>query len=38
MSDTGAFVYPVDDDVSAREGVAGLVRSAGLTAKNLFVW
>jgi len=33
MSDTGAFVYLVDDDVSAREGVARLVRSAGLMAK-----
>jgi signal transduction histidine kinase len=34
MSDTGAFVYLVDDDVSAREGVARLVRSAGLMAKT----
>ena len=33
MSDTGAFVYLVDDDVPAREGVARLVRSAGLMAK-----
>lgn len=32
MSDTGALVYVVDDDVSAREGVAGLIRSAGLRA------
>ncbi len=29
MSDPGALVYIVDDDVSAREGVARLVRSAG---------
>jgi signal transduction histidine kinase len=34
MSDTGAFVYLVDDDVSAREGVARLVRSAGSMAKT----
>jgi len=34
MSDTGALVYVVDDDASAREGVAGLIRSAGLTAKT----
>ncbi len=34
MSDTGALVYVVDDDVSAREGVARLIRSAGLTAKT----
>ena len=34
MSDTGAFVYLVDDDVSVREGVARLVRSAGLMAKR----
>ena len=34
MSDTGAFVYVVDDDVSAREGVARLIRSAGLMAKT----
>jgi DNA-binding NtrC family response regulator len=27
-------VYVVDDDASAREGVAGLLRSAGLTAKT----
>jgi DNA-binding NtrC family response regulator len=31
MSDTGALVYVVDDDASAREGVANLLRSAGLT-------
>ena len=30
MSDTGAFVYVVDDDTSAREGVARLIRSAGV--------
>src|SRR5271157_1835730 len=34
MSDTGALVYVVDDDPSAREGVARLIRSAGLTAKT----
>lgn len=34
MSDTGALVYVVDDDISAREGVARLIRSAGLTAKT----
>jgi len=34
MSDTGALVYVVDDDPSAREGVAGLIRSAGLMAKT----
>ena len=34
MSDTGALVYVVDDDASAREGVAGLIRSAGLMAKT----
>ena len=34
MSDTGALVYVVDDDASAREGVADLIRSAGLTAKT----
>jgi DNA-binding NtrC family response regulator len=34
MSDTGTMVYVVDDDVSAREGVAGLLRSAGLTAQT----
>ena len=33
MSDTGALVYVVDDDPSAREGVVALIRSAGLTAK-----
>ena len=34
MDDTRALVYVVDDDASAREGVAGLIRSAGLTAKT----
>jgi DNA-binding NtrC family response regulator len=34
MSDAGALVYVVDDDVSAREGVAGLIRSAGLTPRT----
>jgi len=32
MGDTGALVYVVDDDPSAREGVASLIRSAGLKA------
>ena len=35
MSDTRGLVYVVDDDVSVREGVASLVRSAGLEAKAL---
>ena len=35
MSDTEGLVYVVDDDVSVREGVASLVRSAGLEAKAL---
>jgi DNA-binding NtrC family response regulator len=34
MSDTGALVYVVDDDPSAREGVARLIRSAGLRTKT----
>jgi len=34
MGNTGALVYVVDDDASAREGVAGLIRSAGLAAKT----
>ena len=34
MSDTGTLVYVVDDDASVREGVAGLLRSAGVTAKT----
>jgi DNA-binding NtrC family response regulator len=33
MSTAGALVYVVDDDESAREGVAGLIRSAGLRAQ-----
>ena len=35
MSNTRGLVYVVDDDVSVREGVASLVRSAGLEAKAL---
>ncbi len=34
MSDTGALVYVVDDDPSARDGVARLIRSAGLMTKT----
>jgi signal transduction histidine kinase len=34
MGDTGALVYVVDDDASAREGVARLIRSAGLMTKT----
>ena len=34
MSEMGALVYVVDDDPSAREGVAGLIRSAGLKTKT----
>src|SRR5271166_4381405 len=34
MSDTVAMVYVVDDDASAREGVARLIRSAGLRTKT----
>ena len=34
MSDTRALVYVVDDDVSAREGVARLICSAGLTPRT----
>jgi len=34
MNDAGTLVYVVDDDASAREGVAGLLRSAGLRAKT----
>jgi len=34
MSNTGTLVYVVDDDASSREGVAGLLRSAGLMAKT----
>jgi len=34
MGDTSGLVYVVDDDVSVREGLAGLVSSAGLTART----
>ena len=34
MTDTGALVYVVDDDPSAREGVAGLLCSAGMMVKT----
>jgi DNA-binding NtrC family response regulator len=34
VSNTGPLVYIVDDDPSAREGVATLLRSAGLTTKT----
>ena len=34
MSNTGALVYVVDDDPCARDGVADLIRSAGLMAKT----
>ena len=34
MNGTGALVYVVDDDTSAREGVARLIRSAGFVAKT----
>jgi DNA-binding NtrC family response regulator len=34
MSDAGALVDVVDDDVSAREGVARLIRSAGWTTRT----
>ena len=34
MSNTGALVYVVDDDPYARDGVADLIRSAGLIAKT----
>jgi DNA-binding NtrC family response regulator len=34
MSDTEAFVYVVDDDASAREGLARLMRSAGVLTKT----
>ena len=34
MSETGALVYLVDDDASVREGVARLVRSAGVMTKT----
>jgi len=34
MSDEGALVYVVDDDRSAREGMAGLIRSTGIVTKT----
>jgi len=34
MSNAGALTYVVDDDVSAREGVARLIRSAGMMTKT----
>jgi DNA-binding NtrC family response regulator len=34
MTDTGALVYVVDDDPFARDGVADVIRSAGLMAKT----
>jgi DNA-binding NarL/FixJ family response regulator len=34
MSNTGALVYVVDDDTCARDGVADLIRSAGLMART----
>ncbi len=34
MNNPGTLVYVVDDDASAREGVASLLRSAGLSAKT----
>jgi len=34
MNGTGALVYVVDDDASARDGVARLIRSAGFVAKT----
>jgi FixJ family two-component response regulator/DNA-binding winged helix-turn-helix (wHTH) protein len=34
MTDPGTLVYVVDDDASVREGVARLIRSAGLMAKT----
>ena len=34
MSNTGALVYVVDDDACTRDGVADLIRSAGLRAKT----
>src|SRR3974390_863960 len=34
MSETRALVYVVDDDAAAREGVARLIRSAGLMTKT----
>ena len=34
MRNTGALVYVVDDDTCARDGVADLIRSAGMMAKT----
>jgi len=34
MNNAGALVYVVDDDASAREGVARLIRSAGLMTRT----
>ncbi len=34
MSETDAVIYIVDDDASVREGVASLIRSAGLKAQS----
>ena len=34
MSTTGALVYVVDDDMSAREGLARLIRSAGVMTRT----
>ena len=34
MSDRGSLVYVVDDDTSAREGLAGLIRSTGAITKT----
>ena len=34
MSNTGALVYVVDDDAGVRDGVADLIRSAGLMAET----
>jgi len=34
MRNAGALAYVVDDDVSAREGVARLIRSAGMMTKT----
>jgi DNA-binding NtrC family response regulator len=34
MTDTGTLAYVVDDDISAREGVARLIRSSGVMTKT----
>ena len=34
MSNSGARIYVVDDDPFARDGIADLIRSAGLTAET----